>query len=67
MENFIVNFHRDNKIILEPVYTGQMMFGLFDMMEKDEIKKGSTIVCLHTGGLQGLKGFPDLHNRLFTS
>lgn len=67
LENFIVDFYQQNKIMLEPVYTGKMMFGLYDMITKNEIKQDTTIVCLHTGGLQGLQGFPDLHNRLFTS
>jgi 1-aminocyclopropane-1-carboxylate deaminase len=67
LDNFIVSFHQQNKIMLEPVYTGKMMMGLFDMIEQEQIKNDSTIIAMHTGGLQGLKGFPDLHKRLFTS
>jgi 1-aminocyclopropane-1-carboxylate deaminase/D-cysteine desulfhydrase-like pyridoxal-dependent ACC family enzyme len=57
--DFIKDFHVKNKIQLEPVYTGKMFFGLFDMIVKNKFKPGSRIVALHTGGLQGLKGFPD--------
>ncbi len=67
LENFIVEFHLQNKIRLDPVYTGKMMYGLFEMMKKGKFGKGDHIVAIHTGGLQGIKGFPDLHNRLFTS
>ena len=67
LENFIVDFYLQNKILLEPVYTGKMMYGLFDRIQKGQVQPGVSIVCIHTGGLQGLQGFPDLHRRLFTS
>lgn len=35
------------------VYTGKMMFGLIDCISKDFFQKGSDILCIHTGGLQG--------------
>lgn len=67
LEDFIVDFYQQNKIILEPVYTGKMMMGVFDMINTRRVQNDTNIVCIHTGGLQGLKGFPDLHKRLFTS
>jgi 1-aminocyclopropane-1-carboxylate deaminase len=67
LDDFIVQFYQQNKIMLEPVYTGKMMFGLFDLIQQGKIVDNTHIVCIHTGGLQGLKGFPDLHSRLFTS
>ena len=35
------------------VYTGKMMFGVIDCISKDFFQKGSNILCIHTGGLQG--------------
>ena len=35
------------------VYTGKMMFGVIDCILKDFFQKGSNILCIHTGGLQG--------------
>jgi 1-aminocyclopropane-1-carboxylate deaminase len=67
LEDFIVSFYQQNKIILDPVYTGKMMFHLFEAIKKNQFKNGTTIACLHTGGLQGIAGYPDLHRRLFTS
>lgn len=67
LEDFIVEFYQQNKIMLEPVYTGKMMYGIFDRIKKGFVKPDTNIVCIHTGGLQGLAGFPDLHKRLFTS
>lgn len=60
---FIKAFHAKNNIQLEPVYTGKMMFGLYDLIRKDSFQRGTRIIALHTGGLQGLCGynssFPD--------
>ncbi|MCX6199537.1 MAG: pyridoxal-phosphate dependent enzyme [Bacteroidetes bacterium] len=57
---FIKIFKHKFGIQLEPVYTGKMFYGLFDLIQKDYFPKGSRIVALHTGGLQGLSGFPEL-------
>jgi len=38
----------------EEANTGKMMKALFDLIDKDYFKKGSTIIALHTGGLQGV-------------
>jgi D-cysteine desulfhydrase family pyridoxal phosphate-dependent enzyme len=46
-------------IFLDPVYTGKTMAGLMDLVRRDEIKKGSTIVFWHTGGTPGIFGFPN--------
>ena len=35
------------------VYTAKMMYGILDMIMHDFFYKGSNIVCVHTGGLQG--------------
>lgn len=50
---FIEKFENSHRIPLDPIYTGKMMFGLYDLMEQGYFKKGSTIVAVHTGGLQG--------------
>lgn len=54
---FILVFREKHNVVLEPVYTGKMMYGLYDLISKDSFPRGSTIVALHTGGLQGLCGF----------
>ncbi len=56
---FIKDFKLKYNIQLEPVYTGKMFYGLFDMIKNDRFTRGSRIVALHTGGLQGLSGFMD--------
>lgn len=53
---FINAFKARHKIPLDPVYTGKMMFGIMDLMEKQYFKKNSSILAIHTGGLQGIAG-----------
>ncbi len=54
--SFINEFKKKNNIPLDPVYTGKMMFGIFDLIEKNYFPKGSKILTIHTGGLQGISG-----------
>ncbi|MEP2026137.1 MAG: pyridoxal-phosphate dependent enzyme [Reichenbachiella sp.] len=61
---FINQFHVDYRIALDPIYTGKMMFGLFDLFKKGKFRSGSRVVCVHTGGLQGIAGFNAQHNHL---
>jgi 1-aminocyclopropane-1-carboxylate deaminase len=53
---FINEFKEKQKIQLDPVYTGKMMFGIFDLLVKGYFPKGSKILAIHTGGLQGIEG-----------
>jgi 1-aminocyclopropane-1-carboxylate deaminase len=46
------------RLPLDFVYTAKMLFAVFDLIKKNEFKKGSNIICLHTGGLQGNKSLP---------
>ena len=53
---FINDFYQQTKIPLDPVYTGKMMFGIVELIEKRYFPKGAKILAIHTGGLQGIKG-----------
>ena len=57
---FINQFKLRNDIQLDPIYTGKMMFGIFDMIKNGYFSKGSKILAIHTGGLQGIKGMNTL-------
>lgn len=54
--SFINEFKSKNQIPLDPIYTGKMMLGIFDLVEKGFFPKGSKILAIHTGGLQGIEG-----------
>jgi 1-aminocyclopropane-1-carboxylate deaminase/D-cysteine desulfhydrase-like pyridoxal-dependent ACC family enzyme len=53
-----------HKLPLDFVYTAKMLFGTTDAVKNDTFTKGSKILCLHTGGLQGNKSLP-LNSLLF--
>lgn len=51
---FINDFKEKNGIKLEPIYTGKMLYGIYELVQKGYFKQGSRILAIHTGGLQGL-------------
>ena len=53
---FINDFYKQTNIPLDPIYTGKMMFGIVDLINKGYFPKGSKILAIHTGGLQGIEG-----------
>jgi len=53
---FINNFYQKFQVPLDPIYTGKMAFGVLDLIEKKKFPKGSKILMIHTGGLQGIAG-----------
>lgn len=55
--SFIIDFEEKTEIKLEPVYTGKMLYGIFDLIAKGYFKPGQRIIALHTGGLQGNRGY----------
>ena len=54
--DFINKFRADFDIPLDPVYTGKLMFGVKDMIDKGCFPPKSRILVIHTGGLQGISG-----------
>jgi 1-aminocyclopropane-1-carboxylate deaminase len=57
---FINEFKRNYDIPLDPIYTGKMMFGIFDLLKQGYFKENSRILAVHTGGLQGITGMNQL-------
>lgn len=55
--SFKAGFEKEFNIPLDYVYTSKMMYGIFDKIKKNQFKEGSTVVAIHTGGLQGNAGF----------
>tara|TARA_B100000579_G_C22555000_1_gene721587 strand:- start:240 stop:710 length:471 start_codon:yes stop_codon:yes gene_type:complete len=52
-EQFKVNYN----IELDLVYMAKLFYSLFDLINQNYFAKHTNILVLHTGGLQGLKGF----------
>ncbi|APG60348.1 1-aminocyclopropane-1-carboxylate deaminase/D-cysteine desulfhydrase [Christiangramia salexigens] len=54
--NFMNGFSGEYGIQLDPVYTGKLVFGIFDLIKKGYFPNNSNILAIHTGGLQGIQG-----------
>ncbi len=54
VRNAIYLMARQEGILLDPCYTGKAFAGLLDMISEGKIKKGETVIFLHTGGTPGL-------------
>ena len=54
---FINYIHIKHKLQLDPVYTGKMLFGVCDLVHHGYFPENSKILAIHTGGLQGIRGF----------
>ncbi|WP_461532649.1 1-aminocyclopropane-1-carboxylate deaminase/D-cysteine desulfhydrase [Sinomicrobium sp.] len=53
---FVNEFKKQTGIPLDPIYTGKMMYGVMALVEEDYFKSGTSILAIHTGGLQGIDG-----------
>lgn len=60
---FIRDFREQHGIQLDPIYTGKLMYGVYDMIKEGFFPGGSTVLAVHTGGLQGIAGFEERYWR----
>ncbi len=63
--DFVNVFREQSGILLDPVYTAKMMYGVYEMLARGDFLPGCTVVAVHTGGLQGWKGFKSVFGNLF--
>jgi 1-aminocyclopropane-1-carboxylate deaminase len=57
---FINQFYKQTQVPLDPIYTGKMVFGVIDLIQKNYFPHNSKILLIHTGGLQGIQGMNTL-------
>jgi 1-aminocyclopropane-1-carboxylate deaminase len=50
---FIKSFRAQHNIPLDIVYTGKMVWGIYELVRQGHFARGSRILAIHTGGLQG--------------
>ena len=53
---FIENFQQKHNIALDRIYTGKMMYAIYELVKLGYFKAGQRIIAVHTGGLQGNRG-----------
>ena len=61
---FINEFKQTFHTPLDPVYTGKLFYGIFDQIKKGRFPAESVIIAVHTGGLQGIRGFNERYGAL---
>ncbi|WP_010180682.1 1-aminocyclopropane-1-carboxylate deaminase/D-cysteine desulfhydrase [Aquimarina agarilytica] len=54
--SFINEFYKTQKILLDPIYTGKLLHGIFESIKQGNFRKKTRILAIHTGGLQGIAG-----------
>jgi 1-aminocyclopropane-1-carboxylate deaminase len=57
---FMNEFFEANGVLLDPIYTNKMVFGVLDLLSKNYFPKNSKILMIHTGGIQGIAGMNSL-------
>ena len=57
LRQFCQDFSAETKIPIEPVYTGKMFYALHKLAQAGKFYPDERIVAIHTGGLQGARGF----------
>lgn len=59
----INEFKDKHGVLLDPIYTGKMIFGVMDLIDKDYFTENSSILLIHTGGLQGISGINKIRKK----
>ena len=54
---FIAQTEQVSGIALEPLYTGKALLALKQQVEAGKFARGTRLIFIHTGGLQGRRGF----------
>lgn len=62
---FMQDFEAATGVLLDPVYTAKMLFQVVRMAEAGCWPAGHEIIVVHTGGLQGRRGYTELTHKDF--
>jgi 1-aminocyclopropane-1-carboxylate deaminase len=54
--SFIQRMSTMHALPLDPVYTGKLFWAIFEEIKNGHFKRGTTVLAVHTGGLQGSGG-----------
>ncbi len=60
LRRFVAEFVEQTGIGVEPVYSGKMLYAIHRLIERGEFARGTRILVLHTGGMQGMRGVRNL-------
>ncbi len=54
--SFLTNFSQNTGILLDPIYTGKMVYAVNHLIHNNFFQENENIFLLHTGGLTGILG-----------
>lgn len=57
LQQFVDYFQQCTGVPVEPVYSGKMLYAIHRRIERGDYARGTSLLALHTGGLQGARGF----------
>lgn len=60
LREFAAELEQQLAVPLDPVYTAKLFWGVTQKVLRGEFPPGSRLLLLHTGGLQGRRGYPEL-------
>ncbi len=60
----VQQFKGKHNIELDYIYTGKMIYGIIDLINKNFFEEDSKIIAIHTGGIQGNEGMQTKINKL---
>lgn len=55
---YIRHFERGHRLPLDPIYTAKLFYGVEQMIAAGEFAADANILLIHSGGLQGRRGYP---------
>ena len=64
--NFIREVYWNFNLKTDPVYTGKAFYAMFDRMRSGDYDN-STVLFIHTGGLQGVQPYEKKYGKIFVS
>lgn len=53
LSDFCADFFQFKQIVIEPIYSGKLLFAVKELLKQGYFPAGSRLLVLHTGGLQG--------------
>ena len=62
--DFIKQFVAETGILIEPVYTGKMLYAIYDLAAKGYFNPGENILAIHSGGIWGLLGMKEKFGKI---
>jgi len=57
--DFIQQFRAQHGVLLDPIYTSKLLWGMLDLIGQGYFRRGSTVVAIHTGGQQAWAGWEE--------